>query len=114
MYIDNTENGEIEMTERKLPNFYAPRTGEEKFNARRYMQDWEQAKIAVRCPSAREARRTLGLSVKQFAELLEVSERTVNRLDVGMLELTFAQKMLIVKALDIARKKGFLSGDDEK
>lgn len=96
------------MTKRDLPNFYAPRTGEEKFNARKYMEDWQRAKIAVRCPSAAEARRILGLSVIQFAELLEVSERTVNRLDVGMLELTFAQKILIVKALDIARKKGFL------
>lgn len=102
------------MTKRDLPNFYAPGSGEEKFNARKYMEEWEKAKIAVRCPFVREARRTLGLSVKQFAELLEVSERTVNRLDVGMLEPTFAQEILIVKALDIAREKGFLSEDEEE
>jgi len=96
------------MTKRDLPNFYAPRTGEEKLDARKYMQDWEKAKIAVRCPSAREVRQTLGLSVKQFAALLDVSERTVNRLDVGMLELTFAQKILLVKALDIAKAKGLI------
>lgn len=102
------------MNKKDYPNFYAPKTGERKLDARRYMEDWQRAKIAVRCPSAREARRTLGLSVKQFAQLLEVSERTVNRLDVGMLELTTAQKMLLVKALDIARKKGFLSGGDNE
>ena len=96
------------MSKKDYPNFYAPRTGEEKLDARKYMEDWEKAKIAVRCPSACEVRQILGLSVKQFAALLDVSERTVNRLDVGMLELTFAQKILLVKALDIAKAKGLI------
>jgi len=98
---------------KNLPNFYAPRSGEEKINAREYVRSMEEAKIAVRCPSAREARRMLNLSIKQFAQLLDISERQVSYLDVGMRQFTFAQKLLIVKAFDIAKKRGYLKGDED-
>lgn len=103
------EQKEIDMAEKKdLANFYAPRSGQAKFDAREYMKGWEQAKIAMHCPSARVARQTLNLSIKQFAQLLDISERQVSYLDTGWRELTFAQKLLIVKALEIAREKGLI------
>jgi len=102
------------MGEKKdLPNFYAPRSGQAKIDAREYMQGWEQAKIAVRCPPAREVRQMLNLSIKQFAQLLDISERQVSYIEIGMRELTFAQKLLVVKALDIAKSKGYLKGDED-
>jgi len=87
-----------------LPNYYVPRTGEQKLNAQKFMEEWEKIKKATYCPSPREARQFLGLSIKQFAELLEVSERQVSKFTAGTIEFTFAQKLLINWAIEIYKK----------
>lgn len=98
---------------KNFPNFYAPRTGEEKLDAREYMRGWEQAKLAMKCPHPKEARRILNLSIKQFAQLLDISERQVSYLECNMRQITFAQRILINKAIEVAHKKGYLKGDDD-
>lgn len=88
----------------KLPHFYAPRAGEQKLNAQKFMEEWEKEKKATHCPSPHEARRFLGLSLKQFAELLELSERKISRLTAGLDEFSFAQKLLINMAIELYKK----------
>lgn len=87
-----------------MPNFYAPRAGEEKLNAQKFIEEWEKARKATHCLSACEARLFLGLSIKQFAELLEVSERTVSKLTAGVIKFNFAQKLLINMAIELYEK----------
>jgi len=94
---------------RDIPNIYADRTESAQVSARRYMEGWEEAKVAVRCGSAPDMRAGLGLTIKQFAQLLEVSEQTASYLCCFMRELTFAQELLLVHAVDFARKQGYVS-----
>jgi len=93
---------------KKIPNFYAPKSGKEKFDAREYMKGWELAKAAMKCPGPKEARRILNLSIKQMAELLDVSPRQISYLECNMRKLSFTQRFFLSKAIDIARKKGYI------
>lgn len=80
--------------------FYASRVGQQKIHAQKYMKIWEREKTRIKCPPAKRARQILKLSNKQFARLLDISERQVNRLNKE-LEFTFAQKLLVNKAIEI-------------
>ncbi|NQT80271.1 MAG: helix-turn-helix transcriptional regulator [Candidatus Aminicenantes bacterium] len=97
----------------KYPNFYVDSDDESRDSLEmgaNWLQGWDDAKKAMNCPGPREARRTLRLTVKQFAQLLEISERTVYRLEEGYRELGISERILINKAIEICRKRGFIEG----
>lgn len=98
---------------KKYPNFYAPRSGQENIDARSLMKGWEEAKIAMRFPGIKEARMTLGLNQEQMAKLLDVSSRQIAFFEVKMREPSFAQRLLVVHAIDYARKKGYIRNNAE-
>ena len=71
---------------------------------------WELAKEASRAPIPSEARMILGISAEQFAELIGISPAKYWRWIAGESQPSIAEKILIVRCLDIARKKGFIQG----
>jgi len=78
------------------------------------LKGWDLAKEAMRCPLAAEARAVLGLNDKQFSKLIGISTAKYWRWASGESEPSLAEKILIVRCLDIAKKKGYLhkSGDE--
>jgi DNA-binding transcriptional regulator YiaG len=69
---------------------------------------WEAAREAGSCPTAKEARETLHLSVGQFCKLLGISVGTYWQWCSGADKPDASQRAFIVEAIRIARKKGFI------
>ena len=77
---------------------------------RRYLGNLELAKLAASAPSAEDLRAGLGLTVKQFCELMEIPERIYIFWRFGDLQPTFAQRILMAKIYQAAKKKGMIIG----
>ena len=78
---------------------------------KKHQQEWEEAKKAVRCPRAKEAREALFLSVPQFCQLLEISEGDYWEMVGGAKQLSTNQKLFLVEAIRIARERGLIADE---
>ena len=78
------------------------------YDPRKHLEELETAKKAVRCPHVQEARTDLFLSVKQFCELLEISEVDYWDMVGGGKQLSTNQKLFLVEALRIAKERGLI------
>lgn len=73
-----------------------------------YQKELEEIKKAMYAPDSIGARWRLGVTAAQFAQLMDVSIRTVGRWENGEKEMTIAEKALVNKILETAKSKDFI------
>jgi hypothetical protein len=78
------------------------------YDPKKELQSWEDAKKAMRCPRAKEAREALFLSVPQFCQLMEISEGDYYDMVAGSKQLSLSNKLFLVEAIRIARERGLI------
>lgn len=75
---------------------------------RKERNEWALAAAAKRAPRPAEARQMLGLTVKEFSRLMDISEMTYYRWAAGEKEPTLAEKILIARIIDEADARGLI------
>jgi len=80
----------------------------EKTLAQKDREEWAAAAKASHCPRVKEARELLFLTVKQFCELLGISEGAYWSMVAGEKELSLSNKLFLVEAIRIAKEQGLI------
>ncbi|MGB7296817.1 MAG: hypothetical protein WBC70_14625 [Candidatus Aminicenantales bacterium] len=78
---------------------------------KKHVEEWDQAKMAARCPRVREARESLFLTVPQFCEIVGISKADYWDIEGGQKQLSVSQKCFLVEAIRLAKEAGLIRSE---